>query len=90
MPSAPQIPTSAAASLMHVVVLLLLAGGALIAISAIPAVRKRFAEHLEQVHVAVNGTASKPTVTSTASVADLAPQVSRREIESFDLSIFEE
>lgn len=89
VPTAPVIPSSGS-SLMQLVVMTLLFGGVGIALAAIPAFRGRLSQHATQIDRFVRPT--RQQVSSTASAAaepETAPSASRREIDEFDLGIFE-
>lgn len=88
-----QVPVSPAAgtSLTQTISLLLLAGGVMLAMVAVPAIRERFKEHLTQIDNLVRGPVTTKQEDSVLTVAEKEnePSTVRREIDEFDLSIFE-
>jgi hypothetical protein len=75
---------------MQLVVMTLLFGGVGIALAAIPAFRGRITQHAMQIDRFVRPTRQQASVAAPAAAEpETAPSASRREIDEFDLGIFE-
>ena len=87
----PPVPVAqAGSSMVHMIAMALLVLGVSVAVMAMPAVRRKASEHVEQMSAIVHGTV--PTQTAVASVKEedtTAEPVRRREIDDFDFSLFE-
>lgn len=76
---------------MHTVAITLLVLGVCLAITALPSVRRRASEHIDQLKDIVHGA----PIASPQSAAPVQTEITtpvanrRREIEDFDLSLFE-
>ncbi len=94
MVQAPTLTPSSGSSMIELLAVVLLIAGISLAVSAIPAFRKKAGEHAAQIRSIVDPTAPKPT--SSSRTLDAATPsipakdlVQRREIEDFDYSLFE-